>query len=91
MENYDTSAYEFKEGGEKYALGNSQSKPRFQHNLLLPSRNEREFKKLFTGSKQKFLEMAKNKHRLDTINFKAARSTLGIPTIAEKILNNGIR
>ena len=58
-ENHNSSAYDFQDISEKYTLGNSKIKPKFQHNLLLPTRNAREFKKLLTGSKQKFIEMIK--------------------------------
>lgn len=76
---------------KRFSLGDSKSKPRFQHNLLIPTKNPREFKKLLTGSKHKFMEMMKNKHRLDTIKFKPARNTLHVKPMAEEILSKGTR
>ncbi|CAI2368644.1 unnamed protein product [Moneuplotes crassus] len=76
---------------QRFSPQETQSKPKFQHNLMLPTRNGREFKKLLSGSKNKFLEMMKNKHRLDTINFKPAKNTATIKPMAEEILERGSR
>uniref|UniRef100_A0A7S3NU80 Uncharacterized protein n=1 Tax=Euplotes crassus TaxID=5936 RepID=A0A7S3NU80_EUPCR len=88
---YQDNEPKFQRSSNRFTLKDSQAKPKFEHNLLLPTRNAREFKKLLSGSKNKFVEMMKNKHRLDTIAFKPARNTLTVRPMAEEILSKGGR
>jgi hypothetical protein len=69
------SAYEFADVNHHFSSKDSMPKPRFNHNLLLPTKNGREFKKLLEGGKHKFSEMFKNRHKLDDINFKPVIKT----------------
>lgn len=84
------SAYDFVDVDKPFSLGNTGTKSNFQHNLLLPTKNANEFKKLLTGSKQKFAEMFKNRHKLDNINFRPVRNTLGVAPMAT-IASKGAR
>jgi len=60
----DTDTDYFTPMPNKFGL-KSTKRAKFMHNLLLPTKNPAEMKKLMVGGQQKFSEMMKNRYKLD--------------------------